>query len=408
MQRIIHHSPTVTAGSPAGSLWPDPWRMALIGLCALILCSCRSPAGGRNAMAPEGQDGNLSHEQVGNVSHGQPGGETLPPEAYTSVAALAACPDGCQWSPPFGRQPYSQDEYLCDGGDGGKQVGINAKKEIRGLKMEDTVAHYDTLDGRTIVEPSNEVCLYSPRFGAVRQVVSLMADEERQKIAGVHNPQKLDAPTTLQVPVGAKQNIQAGDEIAARPPVAMRSKQGDGVMSSAVGPRGFQNAFKVYENLAIVRLGMFEESEMSVLARGSNAAIAWSNTQAVQVILDHKGAMATVKYDNAASVYTVTTPPGNPRLRLCKLASTAFAKPGEEVDFTIRFDNTGDQPIGNVTILDSLSTRLEYVPGSAQCNVEAKFSTQPNEGESVVVRCDVSKPLDPGQGGILRFRCRVR
>jgi uncharacterized repeat protein (TIGR01451 family) len=118
--------------------------------------------------------------------------------------------------------------------------------------------------------------------------------------------------------------------------------------------------------------------------------------------------MATVKYDNAASVYTVTTPPGNPRLRLCKLASTAFAKPGEEVAFTIRFDNTGDQPIGNVTILDSLSTRLEYVPGSAQCNVEAKFSTQPNEGESVIVRCDVSKPLDPGQGGILRFRCRVR
>ena len=235
-----------------------------------------------------------------------------------------------------------------------------------------------------------------------------MADEERQKIAGVHNPQKLDAPTTLQIPAGAKQNIQAGDEIAARPPVAMRTKQGDGVMSSAVGPRGFQDAFKAYENLAIVRLGMFEESEMPLLARGSTAAIAWSHTQAVQVILDHKGAMAEVKYDNAASVYTVTTPPGNPRLRLCKLASTSCAKPGEEVDFTIRFDNIGDQPIGNVTILDSLSTRLEYIPQSAQCNVEAKFSTQPNEGESVVVRCDVSKPLDPGQGGILRFRCRVR
>ena len=55
------------------------------------------------------------------------------------------------------------------------------RKQILGLKMEDTVAHFDTLDGRTVVEPSNEVCLYSPRFGAVRQVVSLVADEERQQ-----------------------------------------------------------------------------------------------------------------------------------------------------------------------------------------------------------------------------------
>ena len=90
------------------------------------------------------------------------------------------------------------------------------------------------------------------------------------------------------------------------------------------------------------------------------------------------------------------------------MASTPFAQPGDEVDFTIRFDNIGNQPIGNVTILDSLSTRLEYVPDSAQCSVDAQFSTQPNEGDSVVVRCEVTKPLEPGKGGILRFRCRVR
>jgi len=179
-------------------------------------------------------------------------------------------------------------------------------------------------------------------------------------------------------------------------------------MSGAVGPRGFQNAFKAYENLAIIRLGMFEESEMPLLARGANAAIAWSHTQAVQVILDRKAAMADVKYDSAASVYTVTTPPGNPRLRLVKLASAASARPGEEVDFTIRFDNLGNEPIGNVVILDSLNTRLEFVPDSGQCSVDATFSTQPNEGDSVVVRCELSHPLDTGKGGILRFRCRVR
>ena len=135
---------------------------------------------------------------------GQADGQTLPPEAYTGAGGGGeGCPSGCQWSPPGIRQPWPRDEYLCDGGDGGKPVGVNARKEVLGLKMEDTVAHYDTLDGRTLVEPSNEVCLYSPRFGAVRQVVSLMADEEQQKLAGVHNPQRIEAPTTLQIPSGA-------------------------------------------------------------------------------------------------------------------------------------------------------------------------------------------------------------
>ena len=91
-----------------------------------------------------------------------------------------------------------------------------------------------------------------------------------------------------------------------------------------------------------------------------------------------------------------------------KVASTSLANPGDTVDFTIRFDNVGNQPIGNVTILDSLNTRLEFVPDSAQCSVDAKFTTQPNEGDSVVVSCELSRPLDVGKGGILRFRCRVR
>jgi uncharacterized repeat protein (TIGR01451 family) len=147
---------------------------------------------------------------------------------------------------------------------------------------------------------------------------------------------------------------------------------------------------------------------MAFLARGSNAAIAWSHTQAVQVILDRKNAVVDVKYDKTSLVYTLTEPPGHPKLRVVKVASTPFAEPGEEVDFTIRFDNVGDQVIGNVTIVDSLNTRLEFVPGSAQCSVDAQFFTEPNEGESVVVRCEVTKPLEAGQGGILRFRCRVR
>lgn len=284
---------------------------------------------------------------------------------------------------------------------------VSGRGEVGGVEMEDTVAAYKTLDGRTVVEPSNRVCVYSPRFGAVRQVVGLVAHEERQQLSGVSKPVGPSTPTSNQFVGHAKQNIQPNDQIAARPAVAMRTRQGDGAMSSAVGPRSFQNGFKPYENLSVIRIGAYKEAEMAFLAKSSNAAIAWSHNQAVQIVLDRKGAMATVKYDDVRSIYTVSTE-GRPRLRLVKLASTAMAKPGEEVTFTLRFDNLGDQPIAKVVIIDSLSTRLEFVPGSAECSVEAKVSTQPNEGDSVAVRCELAGPLAPTKGGILRFRCRVR
>jgi len=378
------------------TLWPDPWRAALIALCTLILCSCRSPS----PSAPH---------------------RGLPAEAYTGApAAMAMAAQGMDqnaplpyalqgpWAPSGLRQPWPEDEYLRDGGDAGLPAGGSGGGEVQGLEMEDAVAHYETIDGRTLVEPSNVVHLYSPRFGAVRQVVGLMANEERQRAGGVESPQSLDAPTTVQIVSGAKQHIQPNLESAARPLVALRGRQFRDVMSTSLGPTAFQNAFKPYENLSIIRQGVFEASEGMLLARSSESAIAWNSTQAVQIILDRSGAMATVKYDQSQSIYTIEDPPGRPKLRLIKTASTPFAQPGDTVDFTLRFDNIGNQLIGNVTILDSLGTRLEYVPQSAQCSRDAHFSTAPNEGGSEVVRCELSDPLEPGQGGILRFRCRVR
>ena len=128
----------------------------------------------------------------------------------------------------------------------------------------------------------------------------------------------------------------------------------------------------------------------------------------MQVVLERRAAMVENGVEKAGSVFVLDTPPANPRLRVVKVASTSFAEPGDEVDFTIRFDNVGNQTIHNVAILDSLSTRLAYIPNSAQCSLKAKFSTQPNEGESLLVRCELADPLKAGDGGVIRFHCRVR
>jgi uncharacterized repeat protein (TIGR01451 family) len=311
------------------------------------------------------------------------------------------------WAPPGIRQPWPEDEYLRDGGDRGWPAGVTQDWVVHGLEMEDAVAHFDTLDGRRIVIPSNEVYLYSPCFAAVRKVVNLVANEQTEGIETVHYNDALLSPQLDQSAGTTQQNLQAVSQIAALPAHAFLMKQGDGAVSSALGPKGFQDGFQPYENLAVIRQGVMEMAEMAQLAQGVAAAVAWEHTQAVQIILDRRGPAALVKDEKTHAHYTAL-PPGNPRLRIIKIASTPTALPGEEVWFTLRFDNVGNQVIGNVTVIDSLNTRLQYVEGSAQCSRAAELFTEPNEGGSLVLRCEIADPLEPGQGGILRFRCTVR
>jgi uncharacterized repeat protein (TIGR01451 family) len=350
-------------------------------------------------MVSDGPEGSPGGELSAGNSPGFPGQES------------GSCPLPDQasgpWAPPGIRQPWPEDEYLRDGGDQGTPAGAGRNWEVRGLEVDDTVAHFDTLDGRTVVVPSNEVYLYSPRFGAVRQVVSVEINEQMQAVRTVHRSDGLLTPQRTQRAGAAKQNLQAENQIAALPAQAFRRKQYDGAVSTALGPQGFSDAFKAYEDLALVRKGKMEMADLALLARSAEAAAMWTHTRAVQVILDGRGPMELVEDQKTLALMT-TLPPGNPRLRIVKLASTSAALPGEEVWFTLRFDNVGGQVIGNVTVIDSLDTRLEYVAGSAQCSRAAQFSTEPNEGGSQVLRCEISDPLKPGEGGIVRFRCLVR
>ena len=129
--------------------------------------------------------------------------------------------------------------------------------------------------------------------------------------------------------------------------------------------------------------------------------------QAPQVVFGVKQAHAEIGIKQPGIMYG-TEGPGNPQLRLFKLASSGHAELGEEVEFTLRYDNIGEQVIGNVTIVDNLSTRLEYVPETAKSSVDADFITQSNDGGSHILRWEIKDPVKPGEGGVLRFRVKVR
>lgn len=376
-------------------------RLAAASAATLLLCSCRStkqpPAGPPQAML----DGLPTRAWTG-----APPGEVGPPPGWQAppLPYQVAGP----WSPPGMETPWPPQEYLHDGGDSGPPVAVSPDWEIEGLDLEDTVAHYDALDGRTLVEPSNKVHIYAPRFGSVRTVTRIVESEQVNQPIGVDRPVGIAKNEDVTVPASSLQRYQARGDIGTRMLGAYRSRQGDGAVSNTLSSNSFQDAFLPFEDLSLIRKGIHQNSEKPRLAESVQAAIVWSHDLAVQVFLDSKAAAAVSQNERTEEIYTVRDLRNSPKLRLVKVASTQTAQPGEVIDFTLRFDNVGDQPLGNIVLVDNLTTRLEYVPDSAQSSVESEFSTEANEGESLVLRWEITKPLDPGQGGIVRFRCRVR
>ena len=95
-------------------------------------------------------------------------------------------------------------------------------------------------------------------------------------------------------------------------------------------------------------------------------------------------------------------------LVLTKWSDKDSAEIGDEVTFTLRYSNPGGLPITDVVVSDSLTGRLEYVPGSAQTSHNAVFTTQPNESGSLILHWQINGALQPGETGVVRFKVRVR
>jgi uncharacterized repeat protein (TIGR01451 family) len=339
---------------------------------------------------------------------GPPAGydEGLPPEAYlhTPVPYRAVHP----WQPPGLEQPWPRDEYLRDGGDREGPVVVSPDWQVEGLDLEDTVAHYDALDGRTLVEPSNRVHIYAPRFAAVRSVRSVLGSDQVDQPIGVRLREGPARHDDIEQAATSLQREQARGDVGTKIAGLYRTRQGDGAVSSTLASFGFSDTFLPFEDLQVIKQGRYQQSEKARLAEGSQAAIVWAGDQAVQVLLDRQAAVELAKDENVETIYTVKDLRDSPKLRIIKVASTQTALPGETIDFTLRFDNVGDQPLGNIVIIDNLTTRLEYVADSAQSSLAAQFSSSQNVGESLILRWEIDDPLDPGQGGVVRFRCRVR
>lgn len=303
--------------------------------------------------------------------------------------------------------PWPSDEYICDGGDHNLDANVRKDWTVVGLDQEDTVAHYDTLDGKTEITESNKVCIYAPRFAAVRKVVSPVLHEGHERMMDLAKSDKLNLHEEKLLANTAVQPEQIRADVMIDQAQAFRERNAGIALDATQQLYLARHGFLPFEDLQAIQRGVFEAGEKARLAERTQAAIVWQENQAVQVVIDGKMCVEAAGTSKLQETYMYELE-GKPRLRIVKIADKSDALPGEVVNFTLRFDNVGEQPVGNVTIVDNLTTRLEYVEGSQSCTVKADFATEENDGESLVLRWAVADPLKVNEGGIIRFQCRVR
>src|SRR3954447_24264089 len=404
---------------------PVWWRCVLVAVATLILCSCSSPAMRTHLSADKSLlDSGHAPTSVNRQPPALPGvsgsggvvagmaNDVEPPAEPGAACVGGGGAVGCRGDNSIPIDPYGplvgpSDEYLCDGGDYGTPAGVKADHTEAGVEPEDAILHYDTADGRTLVTPSNRVCIYAPRFAAVRRVVEAVSHEQPVFVnATLEETAPMRAAKTLP-PMAAKQRHAVAVDLGQRPANLFRQRQQAGRLENLQASMEAYTSLAPYANLQIIRTGEVSQAEKARVERAMEAAVKLTGVQAAQVVFGVKIAQAEVGVRQPGIVYQ-TSGPEHPRLRLCKLASTGNALPGEEVEFTLRYDNIGDQTIDDVTIVDNLTTRFDYVPGSAKSSVDAEFDTKTNDVGSLILRWELKHPVKPGEGGILRFKVLVR
>jgi uncharacterized repeat protein (TIGR01451 family) len=412
---------TVDLGpSRSGFSSPPLWfRFTVLTAATLILCSCQSAS--RHAshnpremdhlavtserltpadMPPE----RIFDRNIELATFDSPwrGNRQCNPQSGLCNSPSPPCPTCISCPTPAAKQ----DEFLCDGGDDGLPVGVRPDWTIDGLEQEDTIAHYDTVDGRTLVTPSNRVCIYAPRFGAVRRVVDLRGYARYDQTVGMEQNLALAKIDEQEEAATSLALLEPSIHRARQPSSLLRERQQAGELDRERRVAETDGLLAPYANLQIIQSGTISNDERARVARSVLSAITWTGDQTPQIVLDSKQAVAAVHVDHLGIVYQLEEP-NSPKLRLVKLASRGSAKPGEEVEFTLRFDNIGNRIIGNVTLADNLTTRLEYLPDSAHSSLEADFTATPNDAGGQILRWELRAPLKPGAGGIVKFRCKV-
>ncbi|MDR0327870.1 MAG: DUF11 domain-containing protein [Planctomycetaceae bacterium] len=317
------------------------------------------------------------------------------------------------WRPPHqppGVPGGRAEEYLVNGDNTGKPAYVE-DWTVHNFNAGNTIAHFDTLGGQVVVEPSNQIHIYAPRFGSIRKVEGLLLEDQVTALVEARSQQSSrQKRNTLQTDLTEQEENTRYARMQDQLHGIEGQRRGTGIESTQ-GLGNYDNYLVVDSDSMILlqRTFGFGGSARTQLERGAMNARAWLGSEGLRVQMNELAPMSATGVDEAALYFQVEDRQSRTsKLRLIKVASKESAQPGEIIEFTLRFDNMGNQLIGNVTILDDLTGRLEFLPGTATASLASGFVPKPNASGGLTMRFEITDPLAPGDFGVIQFKCRVR
>lgn len=313
-------------------------------------------------------------------------------------------------APIAGQDIMNVQEYVFDGGDLDPALIVRKDASIAGLNPTDTVAYYETYDGKLCITPTNRVPIYAPRFGAIRQVTGAVLSEHSLATERILAPVSASRFEDKNLASSMVQPVAPRGEERVSLIDAFRDRNGGVPLAQVIPPQRMSDAIVPFEAIDFFRTGILKHEDMPVLGQFLQNAKTWETPESLEVLVDGQEAAIALDVKQAQDVHVYELPPGKCSLRICKAASHMIANSGDQISFTIRFDNIGTQPLEKVVVVDSLSPRLEYIQESQQSSVSPapEFSSEPNEVGSTVLKWEFKSSLKPGEGGVLHFRALVR
>jgi uncharacterized repeat protein (TIGR01451 family) len=352
-----------------------------------------------------------------------PGTVLMPGEHGLMPAAVPPClplADRMFLDPVIGPRP-PEEECLRDGGDEGLRAGYDAQGQLRGVEPADTVGEYTDAAGRRHIVCSNRVCICVPRYAVLRSETpfgrydAVVAVNDTRGIRGQEHMKAL-VPPILSGQIEQPQAVKSRErpsiwtaEVGIGRAVRVEVLQAHAV---EVGPLAAIGTRAMYELREEERLRLVRQLELARLLSQREGVHENDQVTRTGVVARVQGGPEVISAAVETRDFTVCcneTPrvPDKPLL-LFKCADRPAAKVGDIVTFTLRYSNHGGRPLTDVAVNDSLTGRLEYVPGSARSDRDAVFTMQENEAGSLMLRWEVTGKLLPGESGVVRFQAKVR
>ena len=317
---------------------------------------------------------------------------------------------------PVGHQQAIVPPPICDGGDWFERARPEGRFDIAGLSAGDTVARYRpdadtpvtvaTITSKTKLVVANCECVYSPRFGSVRQIVRLVEETLPLGPGGLTTDTSLANERSLQPVTAAGQQVAVRAARKARMGLAVEERSGPLGVDAAALPKESLGELRPAERAGELQPESAGRRERLAETVGLDVPIAWTRLTAANALLNERAATVVSAGQGTATLRVES--PGRAELTLCKRAGSDAVRIGEELDFTIAFLNSGDVPLTDIVVIDVLPERLELIPSSPAASLPAEIDAEAATTGGLRLSWRLLEPLPVGAGGFVRFRTIVR